>query len=74
MLATQLNHLITQGKMEQFTIIKANKVIVNKISNKTGPPNKELKKIIILLEIEVLVPGGEVSNPLRELIITGLLV
>ncbi len=60
MLATQLNHLIADGKIEMFTIIKVCKLVVNKIASKSAV-GKDQKKIIILLDIEPLVPGKEVS-------------
>lgn len=58
MLATQLNHLIDDGKMEANTLIKVNKFIVNKVANKSGAGAE--KRIIILLDLDVLVPGAEV--------------
>ena len=58
MLATQLNHLIAEGKMEAFTIVRILKFVVNRIANK----GKDQKKIIILLELEPLVPGEKGIN------------
>ena len=58
MLATQLNHLIVEGKMEAFTIIKLVKFVVNKIAKPNA--GKDQKKIIILLDVEPLVSGKEV--------------
>ena len=60
MLATQLNHLITDGQLESFTIIKVKKVICNKITSKTNT-GKDPKKIIIILELDILMPGSEAS-------------
>jgi hypothetical protein len=60
MLATQLNHLITDGNLESFTIIKVKKVICNKITSKNNN-GKDPKKIIIILELDILMPGSEVS-------------
>lgn len=62
MLATQHNHLITKGELEAFTIIRVNKVIVNKINKPGGATSKEVKKIVILLDLDVLVPGIEVGE------------
>lgn len=59
MLATQLNHLITEGKLEIFTIIKVTKFVVNKVATK-ATAGKDQKKIIILLDVEPIVPGSEV--------------
>ena len=49
MLATQMNHLITEGKLEAFSIVRVNNHICNNVNG---------KKVIILLEIEVLKPGS----------------
>jgi len=54
MLATQLNHLIQEKKLENFTIIKIKKHICNQV---TGG-----KTILILMEIEVITPGAEVGR------------
>ena len=62
MLATQLNPMISSGQLENYTIIKLNKVICNKVNAKPNPAGKEPRKIIILLEIEVLVPGSQVCT------------
>ena len=35
MLATQLNHLITNGKLDNFTVVQVNKVICNRIASQT---------------------------------------
>lgn len=59
MLATQLNHLIADGKLENFTIIRVKKFVVNKVATK-ATTGKEQKKIIILLDVEPVVPGSEV--------------
>lgn len=59
MLATQLNHLIVDGKLENFTIIRVKKFVVNKVATK-ATAGKDQKKIIILLDVEPVVPGSEV--------------
>lgn len=59
MLATQLNHLVLDGKLEIFTIIKVTKFVVNKVATK-ATVGKDQKKIIILLDLEPIVPGSEV--------------
>ncbi|KAK4019388.1 replication protein A 70 kDa DNA-binding subunit [Daphnia magna] len=61
MLATQLNHLITEGKLEIFTIIKVTKFVVNKVATK-ATAGKDQKKIIILLDVEPIVPGSEIGE------------
>ena len=60
MLATQLNTLIVEKKMEPNTLIRVNKLVVNRISGKANS-GKDQKKIIILLDIDVVMPGHEVS-------------
>lgn len=60
MLATQLNSLIADKKMEPNTLIRVNKLVVNRISGKANS-GKDQKKIIILLDIDVVMPGHEVS-------------
>ena len=61
MLATQLNSMVAEGKLEGNTIIKLNKVVCNSI-NSTKGNGKEPKKILIILDLTVLVPGSEVVN------------
>ena len=60
MLATQLNHLIIEGKLDTFSIIQVNKVICNRVTTKASA-GKDPKKIIIILDLQILVPGPEVS-------------
>ncbi|EFX65488.1 hypothetical protein DAPPUDRAFT_117249 [Daphnia pulex] len=64
MLATQLNHLVVDGQLENFTIIKVKK-FVNKVATKADDGKKEYK--IILLYIEPLVPGSEVGEKIGNL-------
>jgi len=61
MLATQLNHLIIEGKLDTFSIIQVNKVICNRVTTKASA-GKDPKKIIIILDLEILVPGSEVGE------------
>lgn len=60
MLATQLNHLIIEGKLDTFSIIQVNKVICNRVTTKASA-GKDPKKIIIILDLQILVPGPEVN-------------
>ncbi len=56
MLATQHNVLVEQGKIENFTIIRANDVMINTVNGD--------KKIIILLSLDVLEnPGYKLGSP-----------
>ena len=56
-LATQLNHLISEGKMEAFTIVRILKFVVNRVAIQ----GKDQKKFVILIDLEPLVPGKEVN-------------
>ena len=53
MLATQMNHLMHDGKLEINTIVKVNNFICNNLKN---------KKVIILLDLEVVKSGAEVGK------------
>jgi len=53
MLATQLNPMIHDGTLSEHSIVKVNKLQCN---------NMQGKKVIILLELEVLQPGSEVKE------------
>jgi len=54
MLATQLNHLIQEKKLENFTIVKIKKHICNQVAGG--------KKILILMELDIVTPGAEVGK------------
>ena len=57
MLATQLNNLILERKMEAFTIVR----ILKFVPNRVDIHGKDQKKIIILIDLEILVPGNKVN-------------
>ncbi|XP_051153534.1 replication protein A 70 kDa DNA-binding subunit-like [Leptopilina boulardi] len=57
MLATQLNHLITEGTMTEFSICRITQYTISKVNN-----NGQQKGVMIILGIEVLVPGSEVNK------------
>ena len=57
MLATQLNPMIHNKQLEQFTIIKVKKHICNQVGQQT-------KKVVVILEVEILTPGSEVGAKL----------
>ena len=57
MLATQLNNLILERKMEAFTIVRILKFVPNRVDIQC----KDQKKIIILIDLEILVPGNKVN-------------
>jgi replication factor A1 len=57
MMATQMNHFIADGKLENFTVIRANNFICNNVNG---------KKVIILLDIEVIKSGAEVAKKIGE--------
>jgi len=55
MLATQLNHMIHNKELEQFTVVKINKFICNQVAGQT-------KRVMILLELSVVTPGDQVGE------------
>jgi len=55
MLATQLNPMIHNKQLEQFTIIKVDKYICNQVQGQS-------KRVVILLEVSVVKPGDEVKE------------
>jgi len=55
MLATQLNPMIHNKELEQFTIIKVDKYICNQVQGQS-------KRVVILLEVSVVKPGEEVGE------------
>jgi len=55
MLATQLNPMIHNGQLEQFTIIKVDKYICNQVQGQS-------KRVVILLEVSVVTPGEQVGE------------
>lgn len=57
MLATQMNHLITEGRLEPNSIVCVKNHICNNVNG---------KKVIILLDIEILKPGSEVGGKIGE--------
>jgi len=59
MLATQLNPMIHENKLAPFTIIKVKKHICNQVGQQT-------KKVVVILEVEILTPGSEVMVKLGD--------
>lgn len=57
MLATQLNHLITDGTMTDFSICRITQYTISKVNN-----NGQQKGVMVILGIEVLVSGSEVNQ------------
>ena len=57
MLATQLNNMIHDKQLEMFTIIKLKKQICNQVPNQS-------KRVVIILELEVVTPGAQVGRKL----------
>jgi len=55
MLATQLNHRLHDKELEAFTIIKLTKFLCNKVDNQP-------KRVIIVLDFEVVTPGAAVGH------------
>ena len=57
MLATQLNPMIHNNQLVPFTIIKVKKHICNQVGQQT-------KKVVVILEVEILTPGDQVGAKL----------
>jgi len=55
MLATQLNHMIHDKQLEQYTVIKVDKYICNQVAGQS-------KRVVILLEVSVVKPGDQVGE------------
>jgi len=55
MLATQLNNLIHEKQLEQFTVIKVKKQICNTVAGQS-------KRVVVILELEILTPGSQVGT------------
>ncbi|XP_021943211.1 replication protein A 70 kDa DNA-binding subunit isoform X2 [Folsomia candida] len=60
MLATQLNHMIPDGQLDNFCVIRADKIVSNAVSE---------KRVLIILELTVLATGTEmkvkIGNPVQ---------
>ncbi|GBM05833.1 Replication protein A DNA-binding subunit [Araneus ventricosus] len=56
MLGTQLNHMVANKELEKFTIVRVDKCVCNQVQVD--------RKVIILLNLTVLVPGNEVNEKL----------
>jgi len=60
MLATQLNHLVHENALPQYTVIKVKKYVCNQMANQG-------KRVIIVLDLELLqkgdVEGRKIGNP-----------
>ena len=60
MLASQLNHLVTSGKVVKYTIVKLKKYIVNNV-NANGNTQK---RIMIILDLDFVTQEvGSIGNP-----------
>lgn len=57
MLATQLNHLITDNTMTEHSICQITRYTISKVNN-----NGQQKGVMVILGIEVMVPGSEVKK------------
>ena len=62
-LATNLNHLISDQRLDKFSIVQVTKLVCNKV------PTQPNKLVIILLEVVVITPGaqvgGKIGNPVK---------
>ncbi|XP_054276816.1 replication protein A 70 kDa DNA-binding subunit-like [Macrosteles quadrilineatus] len=58
MLATQLNHMVENNELVEFSIVRLNRHLTSLISNQK---NQGQKRVIVLLDITVLKDGKEVG-------------
>ncbi|XP_014241853.1 replication protein A 70 kDa DNA-binding subunit [Cimex lectularius] len=56
MLATQLTPMLTSGQLSEYSVVKITNHVVSAVKNDKGS-----KRIMIILEIDVLKPGSEVG-------------
>ena len=56
MLATQLNKMVTDSTLDEFCVIKVKRLQCNTMQG---------KKVIIILDMEVLRPGSQVNHLLK---------
>jgi len=57
MLATQLNHMVHDQKLSTYTIIRVKKHVCNQMGQGAGS-----KRVVIILELEVVTPGDQVQS------------
>ena len=55
-LATNLNHLISDNHMEKYSIVQVSKLVCNRVDTQPS------KLVLILLEVVVLTPGAKVGG------------
>ena len=59
-LATQLNHLLSDKCLDEFTVIQVTKLVCNKV------PTQPHKLVLILLELVVIIPGAQVGGKIGD--------
>ncbi|XP_046642599.1 uncharacterized protein LOC124327651 [Daphnia pulicaria] len=64
MLSALLNHLIADGKLEIFTVVKVVRYTVNSVIAKLPATDKVYNKIITLHDVELLISGKEIGGKL----------
>ena len=55
-LATNLNHLISDKRMEKYSIVQVSKLVCHEVNTQPS------KLVLILLEVVVLTPGAKVNG------------
>ena len=55
-LATNLNHLISDKRMEKYSIVQVSKLVCNRVDTQPS------KLVLILLEVVILTPGAKVGG------------
>ena len=56
----QLNHLLSDGCLDEFTVIQVTRLVCNKV------PTKPHKLVLIILELVVIVPGAQVGGKIGD--------
>ncbi|XP_014215325.1 replication protein A 70 kDa DNA-binding subunit [Copidosoma floridanum] len=62
MLATQLNHLVTDNILSEHSIVRINRYAISMVNN-----GGTQRRVMVILNIEVLVPGNEVGVVLGDI-------
>ena len=65
MLADSLSHLIHSNQLAPFTVIRVPKLICKQIGGTT-------KKLVVILEVEILTPGNQVGAKLGNPVQIGI--
>lgn len=62
MLATQLNGMVSSGEINEFSILKIKRHIISSLTDRS----KGSKQVMILIDLEVMVPGDVVGSKIGD--------